>query len=248
MIAVFLVLALALHGAPASAQDYATRPIMTDSRIKTLIYNENDVFRIVTHYGYQSNIEFGPKERIMTISVGDQSAWQIIPAETHLFIRALAERANTNMTVITDKHIYQFDLHAYPPSNPPSEELAYVVRFYYPDEQMVGGGGYSPQPINVELPSAPGSMQPASYNYQYSLTGPNEIAPVKVFDNGVQTYFQFAGAVPEIFAVDAQGREQPVTGQVQGGYVIINQTASQFSIREDDKVVCVFNERAAPRF
>jgi hypothetical protein len=88
----------------------AAQPITTDSRIKTLVFNPNEVFTITTHYGYQSNIEFGPKEVIDTISVGDRIGWQITPAGRRLFIRAQEENAHTNMTVITNLRAYQFDL------------------------------------------------------------------------------------------------------------------------------------------
>jgi len=40
---------------------WAGQPITTDSRIKTLVFSPNEVFTITTHYGYQSNIEFDPK-------------------------------------------------------------------------------------------------------------------------------------------------------------------------------------------
>lgn len=120
-------------------------PIATDSRIKTFVYNENDVYRLLTHYGYQLNIEFGNKEEIETISVGDRTGWQIIPAGQRLFIRAMEDKAHTNMTVVTNRHAYQFDLYSAPPGQQGWDELVYVVRFYYPmDERMGGTGGGMP--------------------------------------------------------------------------------------------------------
>jgi len=234
---------------PGFAYD-ATQPIVTDKRIRTLIYNENDVFKIVTHYGYQSNIEFGPKEKIMTISIGDQSAWQIIPAERHLFIRALAEHAHTNMTVITNERIYQFDLYAYPKDEEGHDDLAYVIRFYYPQEHEVGIPMSQPGPIDMTLPAPPTRATQPAYNFNYSLSGPNDIAPIKVFDDGNQTYFQFGSFQhnPQIYLVDNQGYEQPVSGQIQGNYIIINQRGAKFSIRANDKVVCVFNEQMQSGF
>src|ERR1700733_5223896 len=79
-------------------------PVATDSRIKTFVYSENNVFNLVTHYGYQSNIEFGLNEQVETISLGERSSWQIAPAGRRLFVRALTASAHTNMTVITSKH------------------------------------------------------------------------------------------------------------------------------------------------
>ena len=43
-------------------------PITTDSRIKTLVYNANEIYQLKFHYGYQSYIEFSEKESIETTS------------------------------------------------------------------------------------------------------------------------------------------------------------------------------------
>jgi type IV secretion system protein VirB9 len=118
---------------------HAAQPITTDSRIKTLVFNPNEVFTVTTHYGYQSNIEFGPKETIDTISVGDRIGWQITPAGRRLFIRAQEENAHTNMTVVTNLRAYQFDLRSSAADAVfGSEELTYVVRFFYPEDAAAG--------------------------------------------------------------------------------------------------------------
>lgn len=137
-VAALLVGMLSYHAALAQV------PIVTDSRIKTFVYNENEVFTILTHYGYQSNIELGANEEIETVSVGDRVGWQIISTGRRLFIRAMEENAHTNMTVVTNKRAYQFDLRSSgQQALLPSEELVYVVRFYYPDEP----GKMPPAPV-----------------------------------------------------------------------------------------------------
>ena len=110
-------------------------PVATDSRIKTFVYSENDVFNLVTHYGYQSNVEFGLTEQIERVSLGETSSWQIVPDGRRLFVRALTTNAHTNMTVITNRHAYPFDLTSVPTPTTPNEELAYVVRFFYPGDK-----------------------------------------------------------------------------------------------------------------
>ena len=154
-----VLLGLALYlvfFSPLMAQSGA--PIITDSRVKTFVYNENDVFTVMTHYGYQSNIEFAKTETVKTVSVGDRVAWQVIPAGRRLFIKAMEENAHTNMTVVTNKRAYQFDLRASgrQPLHP-NEELVYVVRFYYPESGVV-----SPSPaIYSDQIVAPAPMMPA---------------------------------------------------------------------------------------
>ena len=247
-------------GSMAWAQSGA--PITTDSRIKTFVYNENDVFTMLTHYGYQSNVEFGRGESVQTVSVGDRIAWQIIPSGRRLFIKAMEENAHTNMTVVTNKRAYQFDLRSSGrvPLHP-SEELVYVVRFFYPDEQpvMPAPALYSDQamaaPVTAvaitqpaQAPMPPQAMPGVNYNYTY--TGPQHIAPVKIYDDGKATYFKFAEleAMPQFFVITPDGREQPVQSVPgQGGEMMVSMVAPRFSIRQTNGTVMVFNERFAPQ-
>jgi type IV secretion system protein VirB9 len=231
---------------PASAQ-----PITTDSRIKTLVYNPNEVFNVTTHYGYQSNIEFGAKETIETISVGDRVAWQISPAGRRLFIRAMEENARTNMTVITNLHAYQFDLRSSSADAVfGSEELTYVVRFFYPEEGAMAQapGGYMPMPPVAAAPIATGSVPEVAaspaFNYRYTFSGPNTIAPVKIYDDGKRTFFKFTGSVtPRIAIITAKGDtvDVPAT-RMADGTVSVNAVAPRFSIRKGAEQVVVFNE------
>ena len=39
-------------------------PLTTDSRIRTIVYNPNEVYQLKFHYGFQSFIEFAPDEDI----------------------------------------------------------------------------------------------------------------------------------------------------------------------------------------
>ena len=108
-------------------------PITTDSRLKTLVYNENEVYQLKFHYGYQSFVEFSEDEEIEMISMGESFSWRITPAGKRLFIRPLEIAAHTNMIVITNKRTYQFDIRSGEYDENGDEELVYTVRFYYPD-------------------------------------------------------------------------------------------------------------------
>ena len=142
-------MAIVLSGLFVATNAVAEIPVVTDSRIKTFVYNPNEVFTLTTHYGYQSNIEFAEKETIETVSVGDRVAWQIIPAGRRLFLRAQEENARTNMTVVTNLRAYQFDLLSSSADAVfGSEELVYVVRFYYPEESTgMMPVSYLPPPV-----------------------------------------------------------------------------------------------------
>lgn len=147
------------HGSLAHAE--LSPAITTDSRIKTLVYNPNEVYAVTTHYGFQSNIEFGEKEVIETISVGDRVGWQISPAGRRLFIRAQEENAHTNMTIVTNLRAYQFDLRSSSADAVfGSAELTYVVRFYYPEErrEAAAAAPVSAPPLPVDTGAVPMAM------------------------------------------------------------------------------------------
>lgn len=267
--AVAITALVALGGISSAQADDLSRSVATDSRIKTFVYNENDVYRVVTHYGLQSSIEFGKDEQILTLSIGDQIGWQIIPTTRNIFIKPMESETHTNLSVITNKHTYQFDLISHEPGNKADKELAYLVRFYYPEQDwgeamstsVAPPADYSlpapPPAMPVPPTGAPGMMPPPppppatmapppmqAYNFNYSLSGDETIAPFKVFDDGQATYFEFpTTAAPSISLVATDGLEQPLAHRLEGSYVVVDMVGSRFSIRSGDLVTCVFNEQ-----
>ncbi|MEK6734193.1 MAG: TrbG/VirB9 family P-type conjugative transfer protein [Pseudomonadota bacterium] len=115
----------------------ADEPITTDNRIKTYVYNENEIYPLVIFYGYQTSIEFAKGEEIATISMGDSYAWQINPIGHRLFVKPLEENMHTNMTIITNRRAYQFDLFSKKVEPNFDNEIVYVMRFYYPDQKQI---------------------------------------------------------------------------------------------------------------
>lgn len=261
-------------------------PIVTDSRIKTFVYSENEVFKLVMHYGFQSHIVFDKHELIQTVSVGDSYAWKITPVENRIFVKPLEESAYTNMTVVTDKRTYQFDLVSKAPGENLEDGLVYMVRFFYPagnfdvpnlaSNGAAGGGvpGFAPPQPSPNFSAFPGSppqepvpsilgtppvppssladtegQLPASfaaspYNFDYTLTGPDSVAPQRVFDDGQKTYFEFpsGAAVPSISRADG-ANEVSLEYMKRGGFVVVNGVAKKFSLRSGKDTVYVFNEK-----
>jgi len=84
----------------------------------------------------------------------------------------------------------------------------------------------------------------SAFNFKYQYTGEPSIAPVKVFDNGEFTYFQFAkknAEYPAIFSVDASGFESLVNFRATGDYIVVEKVSPQFTLRNGTDIVCVYN-------
>ena len=181
--AVLMVCVFALLGAEPAHALQAARPIATDSRIRTVRYSPNEVYQFVGHYGYQSAIELEEGEKIQTVSVGDSIAWLINPSANRIFLKPIEQNAMTNMTVITDKRTYLFELHAEETKDIRDKNMVFAYRFIYPqaDSSAVDYGS-----TQDDLPDL--EKDAAKYNFNYSIRGSSVIEPLRIFDDGEFTY------------------------------------------------------------
>jgi len=236
VIRILIIIAMLVLPTLSNAID---KPVAIDSRIKTLIYSENEVFRLVVHYGYQTSIEFQDGEEVQTISVGNNYAWTLTPIGRRLFIKPLEDNILTNMTILTNQRSYQFEIQSKPLSNSIDEELVYVVRFFYP------GQGFDEKRPDIEFNEVDSIPTLKPYNFNYTLSGSDKFAPVKVFDDGINTFFKFDKALvnlPTIALVDQDGLGQNLELRKRGEYVVVNTVGKSFDLTLQGEVVKVYNE------
>jgi type IV secretion system protein VirB9 len=217
-----------------------SRPLAVDPRIRVIVYNPDDVFKYTGFYGYQSSIEFEEGESVESISMGDSLSWQMVPAGRRLFLKPMEQDATTNMMILTNRRMYQFELHSAEATDINDPKLVFSVRFIYPDAAT---NGAIQQYTNN---SGPDLSQPEKYNFNYTISGSNTVAPIKIFDDGEFTYFQFKDKneeVPAFFLVDGENKEALVNYHITGEYIVIERVTSQFTLRNGSEVVCVFNEK-----
>jgi type IV secretion system protein VirB9 len=129
---IILTLLIILNVSGSFAEYDDDIPLTTDNRIKTYVYSPNEVYLLVLHFGFQSSIEFAKNESIETITMGDSYAWKITPLGNRLFIKPMEKNIRTNMTIITNRRTYQFDIVAKTLEDGDENNLVYVMRFQYP--------------------------------------------------------------------------------------------------------------------
>jgi type IV secretion system protein VirB9 len=242
-----LFIVLLLGGGVVEFAKAQNQPVVSDSRVKTFVYNPNDVYSLLTHHGYQAHLEFSPKESIQTISLGDKTAWQIIASGRRLFVRPLVGGARTNLTVITNLRSYLFDIQSTKGDLPRREDLVYLVRFYYPDEYInrsaTSGDLPAIYPDQMQSVSSPQNQLPA-LNFEYSFSGEPANAPVKVFDDGASTYFKFKSAA-KISVVSKDGQKIPVKySPTSDGFMKVQTLSDRFYVEyENGGSIEIFNEK-----
>jgi len=231
------ILGLAVAAVFSHAADAAQtpRPGLLDPRIRSVFYNQDQVVTLKGYFGYQLMIEFADDERIENVSIGDGIAWQVTPNKKAnlLFLKPVERAAPTNMTVVTDRRRYVFELISRDHGGERAPDLAYVVRFLYP-----------PEPLPPPAAKPPPPQPPERRNTRYTYTGSRASLPALVFDDGHFTYFQWPDNVstPALFLVGPDGGESIVNYSVRDGYQVVEQTAARFILRNGKEVTTVINE------
>ena len=226
-----LLVAACLALSAATAQAVTPRPGDGDPRIHFVDYDPFAVVELRGALRHQLTVEFDPGERIENVAIGDSLGWQVTPNRRAnlLFLKPMARRPTTNMTVITNQRRYNFRLTALAE---PARGMPYAVKFLYAP------------PVVVAAAPAPPDPPPEVRNAAYSFQGSRALLPVRIFDDGRDTYFAFDGDedLPAIFAVESDGAEALVNLRRREGLFIADRVARGFVLRRGDEVTRIFND------
>lgn len=235
-------LATATLSAPAMAQD--------DPRLVERLYDPTQVVRIEGKVNVQSTIRFGDGESIENVAIGDSQAWQVTPNRRAnlLFVKPLAPRATTNMTVVTNRHTYLFDLVA----NPNARHPLYILSFTYPEELLPpeeeegAALAGTERPNALEMAAANDDfavLDPTDLNFDWERSGDANLLPEQIYDNGEATFLTWpAGrSMPAILLKDHEGDEGPVNFAVRGDVIVLDLVPAEIVLRSGDSEALLTN-------
>lgn len=234
---------LATVASPALAQG--------DPRLVTREYAPDRVVRVEGRPNVQATIRFADDETIQNVAIGDSQAWQVTPSRSAdiLFVKPLSPRAATNMTVVTSKRVYLFDLVAGPAVRNP----LYVLSFTYPQEEaaeeeaQLAQGGTGQTANEAEMAAATDDLaviDPATLNFAWGTSGAPALLPETVYDNGEATFLAWPAGepMPAILVKNADGLEGPVNYATRGGVIVIDAVPGEIILRSgEDMARLVYN-------
>ncbi|QED23120.1 TrbG/VirB9 family P-type conjugative transfer protein [Candidatus Deianiraea vastatrix] len=248
----FILFSLYIINAKAASTE-TNLPIPIDNRMRTLIYSPNEVFRLKFKVGYQSHIVFPKDESPVLQSFGDSRGWSIKMVGNSMFIKPMDPGLQTNMIIETNKdRVYYFEILSTFNEDSADDDFAYRINFYYPDLLVdVPVISKNKGTINGNLAMMNSTkrqgIETMGINFRYSFAGVGkDIRPLKVFDDGHTTYMLFAdnnARIPMIYSVSKAGKEDLLQYRIQDGYVAIDTTEYQFSLRLGNQLVCIFNDK-----
>lgn len=231
-----LVVALLAGASPALAGD---------ARLVTHVYKTDEVVRIDGRAGVQASIAFAEDEHIENVAIGDSTSWQVTPNRraNMLFVKPLGNAAQTNLTVVTDRRSYYFDLVA-----SPGAHALYALRFQYPDEpgRSLEHGASSQVQGSLALDDRP--ADPASLNFAWEGKGKRNLLPSRIYDDGTSTYLGWPEGVPvpAVLVRNEKGEEGPVNFAVRGEMIVVDGVPARIILRSG-KASATIENKGQPR-
>lgn len=214
-----LILILSMLAGSALAQ---TPPGSGDPRLQSIQYDAGKVIRLNVATNFQLTVIFDPAERVENVAIGNSDTWQatVNKRGDTLFLKPLRQDGTTNMTVITDARIYNFELTS---NYGAAADSPFTVRFLYGEA----------------LPEASAVPAPEPGVGQYRLRGPSALRPLMITDDGVRTYVEWRPEqpLPAVFAIDARGDATLVDGHVRDGQYVIDAVYRTLVFRLDGQTV-----------
>lgn len=228
----------------------ATPATAKDPRLVERLYDPTQVVQIEGKVNVQSTIQFGEGEVIENVAIGDSTSWQVTPNRRAnlLFVKPLAPRASTNMTVVTNRHTYLFDLVASPNVRTP----LYVLTFTYPvevepvEETQSASAVPALQPNALEVAAANDDyavLDPTRLNFDWAASGNSALLPERVYDDGTATFLAWPEGtpMPAILVKDHEGTEGPVNFAVRGDTIVLDLVPAEIILRSGDDVATLVN-------
>lgn len=225
-----------------------------DPRVRVVDYNPMNVVKLSTFYGVSTHVQFADGETIQDVAVGDDQAWKVVPRGNHLFIKPQADKADTNVTVVTSLRTYQFALVVQPRPLKDSTawadpNLIFSLTFRYPDEEAAKAAASAKQlALKAKLGEVKNKLSDASkagQNTDYWVAGSEEISPTGARDDGRFIYLTYTNNrdMPAIYEVDEKGNEALInTNVINGNTIVIQRLVRRLMLRKGDAVASVINK------
>lgn len=254
-----LLFAALIAVSPMSLALDIPKPGRFDHRVTHVVYNPEDIVKLVAHYGYQIQIVLAEGEYVLPKSVfmGDSEAWQFGTIANNVFIKPQQENGRTNLTFITNKRDYGFELSSHwSRKGSASKDMQFKVKFRYPDDEAkralerdAGDAARQTAAASAAALKARLDGNAPPVNFNYFVQGSEELAPDAASDDGIFTRLKFSGnrQIPAIFVVNEDGSESLINRHVEGDEVVIQALARKFVLRIGNSVACVFNESYDPK-
>jgi len=200
-------------------------------------YAEGSLYQVYAAPERVTDIALQPGESLISVAAGDTARWIIgdttsgtgAGKRTHVLVKPFASGLATNIVITTDRRSYHLALAS-------TGSTAMVALSWTYAQDALLALKREAQARAEAMPVAEG-IPLDRLRFDYALSGDSPPwRPLRVFDDGRQTYVEFPRAVttgeaPPLFLVDRQGEAQLVNYRVQGRFYVVDRIFETAELR-----------------
>lgn len=231
------------------------KPSSSDSRVRSVIYNEWDVVRVIGTVRTTVQVVFDQSEEIIDVGAGDNVAWEFQPRSNILYLKAREPHPPSNLQVATVRsdgttRTYSFELITREGDVLVNNRNVYFqIRFRYPRDEVAARKSskalerQAAQEQAVRTRLAASVAHSGTKNYKYLTAGSRNLQPASAYDNGDMTVLSFkrSDRLPAVYLVGTDGEERLANTTVHRNSVIVHGVAHEIRLRLGRDVAAVYN-------
>lgn len=201
-------------------------------------YTRGMLYQVYCARNKVTAVRFAPGETVKSVALGDTTRWIIGRTEGGtegktreiVLVKPVRAYLETNMTVTTDRRIYQLELHSY------KESYMASVSWNYPRDLVEEYAAKSRQAEKKRAMNGEGgvdigaSVDELNFDYRFVFEEKGDLPrwmPRRVFDNGNKTFIQFPdglkeGEAPALFVLSNKGEAQIANYRSKGDYYVVD--------------------------
>ncbi|WP_294028896.1 P-type conjugative transfer protein TrbG [Sphingopyxis sp.] len=152
--------------------------------------------------------------------IGDTLSGSGASRRVHLLVKPTRSDISTNLVINTDRRTYHVELRATPATYMAS------VSWTYPADELIALRAAEAE--RERLAPVAAGLDLAALNFGYRISG-DKVGwkPLRVFDDGRQTFVEFAEGIgsdemPPIFGLNPRGEAELVNYRINGRYLIVD--------------------------
>lgn len=252
LIRVLKLLVLSMIASPGLLADTRSYSSDISAQIRYLDYHPDEVYVIDLVPNKGTLLLFANDEVITDIAIDEMDGFNFTQTTgaNGLFLEYKSAR-KTHVTILTNLRPYTLVMNG--TYQVEGAQHYSQIRFKYDSDHSQPLIRISPQALEKQNALPPdnsgfGQMVKPTNQYEvnvnYTWKGDPSLLPVRVFDNGLFTFFKFDGDVPAIYEVLKGGKERALNRHTEGDMVIVHRVARQLTLRLGDEALCIFNMHA----
>ena len=207
-------------------------------------YSDAALFQIYAAPGQITDLALQPGENLVgdgALAAGDTTRWIIgetqsgAGAETrvHIILKPVSAGLRTNLVINTDRRTYHLELRS------TAGPFLAAVRWRYPVDEaraaMSAREAESERRQALVLAAAAQTAAP-NLNFDYRIIGRAGWRPVRVYDDGRQTFIEFSADIarselPPLFVKGAGGELELTNYRVQGARMVVDRLFGEAELR-----------------